>query len=162
MPRDRGKNIARQQRRQMERMGASGPEPPSSSTLIARHSTFWAGPLPHPSVLKEYSFIKDGPERLFRSYERQAVHRQKIENRDSWTEAFQRIYGPISATIVGLGGIAAGTYLITSGHSITGLSALIGTLAMLAAAVQGAKRSMGGSEDEAPAEQREMFDPSRT
>jgi uncharacterized membrane protein len=160
MPEDRNK-LTRQQRRQLERKGVLPKEPPSSSEQIIAHqqSYSWSGPLPPPSILQQYGFIKNGPERLFRLAEQQAKHRRKIENRDSWTEAYQRIMGSTAPLLVGLAGMAGGVFLIYSNNDVSGFITLIGTLAVLVAAVSGKAVQQKQRENEATAEaQRELFE----
>jgi uncharacterized membrane protein len=118
----RSKKLDKQQRRAVEREQAS-PGPPSSSapslptTRYERreYSLEWRYPLPPPGVLQQYDFIKDGPERLLRMWERQATHRQKIENRGSLTESFQRVFGSVAAAMLGLGGLGTCALLVYHG-----------------------------------------------
>lgn len=148
--------LTRQQRREMERKGVLPKEPPSSSEHVLQlQSISWSGPLPPPDALRQYGFIKDGPERILRMAEQQARHRQKIENRDSLTEGFQRMFGPVAALILGLGGIGGAVYLLDQGHGIGGFATLIGTLAILVGAMQGTKKP--SEKDNAGAGQGELF-----
>lgn len=161
---NRSKKLAQRERRAMERRAGlpSNPSPPLSHSAAEyserSFSLEWRYHLPPPGVLQGYNFIKNGPDRLLRLVERQAKHRQKVENRDSWTETFQRLWGTVSATLIGLAGLGGGVWLIDRDHSVTGLAALIGTLATLAAAVQNAKKPPPAAPKDDP---EPMADPER-
>lgn len=163
---DPDRRLTRQQRRELERKGAlpkqESPLSPSPQLIAQKRSVSWSGPLPPPGILQQYNVIKDGPERVFRMAEQQAKHRRKIENRDSWTETFQRVFGSISGAAIGLVGLGGGIWLLDRGHGIGGFSALIMSVALLVSAVQGAKRETPPQSEEASAspEQPDLFEES--
>lgn len=72
--------------------------------------------------------------------ELQAAHRRRLENRDSWSEALQRIGGLASASFMGLGGIGGGVFLIHTGHDVSGLATLLVALGTLIASFRGVKK----------------------
>lgn len=138
---DRSKKLTRQQRRAIERRerAESPPSPSVAPTSFREFSLEWRYPLPPPNLLQQYGFIKDGPDRLLRLWERQAKHRQKLENRDSWTEGFQRIFGSIAGFLMGIMGLAAGFYLIYQGKEVSGFISLILPLSILLSVIQRTK-----------------------
>ncbi len=154
---DQRKKITRQQRRDFERKHLAGDssDPPSAHQpqLIRQDvSVEWRYYLPPPGLLRQYDFIEEGPERLLRLAEQQAKHRRKIENRSSWTEAFQRVWGSVSATGIAVGGVGGGIYLMTEGHGISGFAAFVTGLAILVSAVQGVRSARKSAEEPPPAE----------
>jgi uncharacterized membrane protein len=158
---DQRKKLSRQRRRAVERSLLERSERDPPPQRIQEVSLQWRYHLPPPGLLQEYSFIKNGPDRLLRMAEQQARHRRKIENRDSWTEAFQRVFGSISGFLIGAGGISAGTFLIHSGNDVTGFITLISTLGVLITALQSARAGkIRGQNEPPPPEQRELFDQS--
>lgn len=133
--------LARQEARAVARQ-ASQPVAPSrmqppnqprgnTSVLFEKQSLF-IGPLPSPETVEEYAaLIPDAPERLFGMWERQAAHRQKIENRSSIIEAIMRIIGQFGALgIVGGAGWLAYT-LAMAGKDMGGVVALAGGIATI-------------------------------
>jgi uncharacterized membrane protein len=138
---DRSKKLTRQQRRAVERKEHAPSPPPSSvsTTSFREFSLEWRYPLPPPGLLQQYGFIKQGPDRLLKLWERQAKHRQKLENRDSWTEAFQRIFGSIAGFVMGIAGLAGGFYLILQGKEVSGFISLLFPLSILLSVIQRTK-----------------------
>lgn len=142
------KKLSRQQRRGLDRTYAN--QLPSSQTegtgaqqqwnlhasMVQVSQVSWPSYLPPPEVLQRYGFIKNGPERFLRMVERQQKHRHKIENRSSWTEAFQRVVGSIGGVVIGLSGLAVGGGLIYTDHGLAGFAAFFSALTVLVAAVQ--------------------------
>ncbi len=103
----------------------------------------WSGPLPPPEILSGYDqAVSDGAERVFRMAEGQSEHRRRIENRASWTESFLRIAGWASATVIGIIAVGGSLYLIYEGRTISGLAALLMSVAVLVSAFQGQKRRL--------------------
>jgi uncharacterized membrane protein len=143
---DQSKKLARQQRRAMERQVADPSPPVPSATYRREFSLEWRYPLPPPSLLEQYGFIKDAPDRILKLWERQARHRQKLENRDSWTEAFQRIFGSIAGFLIGIAGMAGAFYLILQGKPISGFVSLIFPMSVLLSVIQRTKPPTNNSE----------------
>ncbi len=163
---DRSKKLGKQRRRAVEKEQAS-PGPPSSSTPSSstryerrEYSLEWRYPLPPPGVLQQYGFIKNGPERLLRMWERQATHRQKIENRGSLTESFQRIFGSVAAAMLGLGGLGTCAFLVYHGKPVTGLVSLILPLAVMLSVIQ--RTRPPALADPSPSEPKQEPDPNQT
>lgn len=109
----------------------------------------WSGPLPPPEILGGYDqVVSDGAERVFRMAEGQSEHRRRIENRASWTETFLRIAGWASATGIGIIAVGGSLYLIYEGRTISGLAALLMSVAVLVGAFQGQKRRLQQKSDQ--------------
>lgn len=140
-----GRNKGNHQRgRKLERHSqvSADPVPPyAQGGIVESIEVKWNYPIPPPQILQEYGFIKDGPERFLKLAEDQAKHRQRLEDRDSRGENFQRVLGTFSGMLVGLAGVGGGIFLIQQGNDISGFVTLIGTLAVLVAAVQGPRRT---------------------
>ena len=96
--------------------------------LIERHTSF-SGPLPPPTVLKEYDAIMPGlGERLVQMAEREQHHRHATDNRI--IGLYER--GQWFGFFLGLFGLAIGSYLVYIGAEIGGITTLllsIGTIA---------------------------------
>lgn len=102
--------------------------------MVAFQQSVHIGPLPAPETLREYAeIIPSSPERILGMWERQGAHRQKLENRDSWSEVATRILGLLSAVAIVSGFGYMGYLLITAGHDGAGFTALVASLAGLAA-----------------------------
>jgi uncharacterized membrane protein len=161
---DTRKKLSRQRRRAIEReqrpsLQDSPPLSRGGTPIVeSSFSVQWRYHLPPPALLQQYDFIKNGPERLLRMVEDQAQHRRKLENRDSWTESFQRVWGTLSGTLIGVLGVAGGVYLIREGNDISGFVTLIGTLVGLVAVIQGTKpkESDGKAQGATPRTQLEL------
>jgi uncharacterized membrane protein len=141
------KEISKRDERALERQSEDALQGPSSGRRDLRglrgitvQAFSWRGPLPPPDVLEEYGFIKGGPERLLNLVERQVEHRMKLENRESLSEAFQRVWGGISATLIAVAGMGVGGWLMYTDHAVTGLAALFLPLSTLAAVAAGRRR----------------------
>lgn len=142
----RGKHLRKRQRLAPEAEQPS-PDPPSSSTSSSSTTRYerrefsleWRYPLPPPGVLQQYDFLENGAERLVRMWEQQADHRQKIENRESLTESFQRVFGSVAAAVLGLGGLGSCAFLVYHGKPVTGLVSLILPLAVMVSVIQRTK-----------------------
>lgn len=98
-------------------------------------ASFYSGPVPEPEMMERFEHISPGSaDRMWRMAEKQMDHRHYVERRRTDTEAFQRIGGLISATLLGLVVSVGGLWLIDRGHSIAGYSTLIGAAAVFAGA----------------------------
>ena len=94
----------------------------------------FSGPLPPPSMLSQYNQIVPGAaERIIAMAERQAQHRQNIENKVIDSDIGNSRLGLHYGLIIGLAAVIGGTICILSGHEIagsiiggTGLTGLVG------------------------------------
>lgn len=92
----------------------------------------YSGPLPPPEVLERFDrIVPGGAERIFKQFETQSAHRQKIESKVVASNAFVQIFGAISAFLLGLLAIGGGLYLVHEGRSIVGFGAFFMALASL-------------------------------
>jgi hypothetical protein len=105
---ERGKKVRRTDRREVtteDHPPDDLPPSPSQPGIYERQEIVeWRWHIPPPQVLRGYDFIEDGPERLLRMAERQARHRQKLENRHSWSETIQRVTGTLAPPVIALVG----------------------------------------------------------
>lgn len=86
----------------------------------------FAGPIPSPEAVAAYKRIDPSfPGRFLKMAEDQNQHRIKVENRDSWTEAVQRIGSFVMASLVTLAFVYLGVMLVLAGRDVEGIVALI-------------------------------------
>jgi len=80
-----------------------------------------SGPLPDPESLISYnSVIPDGANRIMTMAEKQQDHRMAMEMMVVGSHNFQSKLGQIFGLIIGLFGIACGTFLAFNGHTTVG------------------------------------------
>jgi uncharacterized membrane protein len=110
---------------------ASGEIPPEQARLL---QLFYArieertsiGPIPPPEVLREYEEVLPGlADRIMTMAEKQAGHRQGLENKITTHNAEREKGSHRSTTVVLVVAILCGTGLIATGYSVEGLVALI-------------------------------------
>ena len=82
----------------------------------------FSGPLPPPGILHAYDeVVQEGAERIMSMAEDEQDHRHEIErgylSLTKWGQRF--------GFLIGFGALISGTYLIATGHSVSGLIALI-------------------------------------
>jgi uncharacterized membrane protein len=97
-----------------------------------RHVQSFAGPIPPPKILEEYNRILPGAaDRILAMAEKQAAHRQFLEQTviksDKWRSYLGLFLAFFVAVIFGVGGI----YLILKDHSADGLVAMLTPLTVL-------------------------------
>ena len=91
-----------------------------------------AGPLPHPSVLEQYDHVvPGGAERIFKQFEVQAEHRQKIELAVIRSNTFAQRLGSVSAAAIGFMGVGGGLFLVHEGRGLEGFAAFVTALGSL-------------------------------
>ncbi len=95
----------------------------------------YLGPLPPPSQLAQYEqIVPGGAERIFKRFESQSENRQKLESSVVHADNFVQILGAITASIIGIVGVAGGLFLVYAGHNLEGFSAFLLALSTLSAA----------------------------
>jgi uncharacterized membrane protein len=104
-----------------------------TSELSIERATFeFSGPLPPPELLKSYNEAFPGcAERVVAMAERQSRHRQELERLVVEANCQAQRRGQYFAFILALIVITGGVYLLASGKSIEGFSAIILALASL-------------------------------
>jgi len=90
-----------------------------SFTLIQEKSH--SGPLPEAETLIKYnSVIPNGADRIMKMAENQQAHRMNIESKIIESQSSQSKLGQIFGLIIGIVGIASGTYLASIGETTVG------------------------------------------
>jgi len=113
----------------------------SNSISTVRQSVSFSGPLPPPGLLAQYNdVIPNGAERLMVMAEKQSAHRESLEAKVVAGNVASQARGSHYAFIICLVTIIGGFVLIGMGKNIYGISAVIGSLATLAAVFVVAKR----------------------
>ena len=93
----------------------------------------YAGPLPHPSHLKQFEEIQAGAaDRIIKMAEQQAAHRQEMESRIVRSNLKLEAKGQWFAFGITLAIVGGGFYVISQGYSTAGLVPMIGAIATLA------------------------------
>lgn len=78
---------------------------------------FFAGPLPHPDILKKYNEVfPSAAERIVAQAEAQTAHRIKIEEKVVQSEIVKSYLGLIFAFVIGVIGVGGGIYLAALGN----------------------------------------------
>ena len=103
-------------------------------TQAKMHAEHFSGPLPHPSLLKQYDEVHPGfAERIIAMAEKQAKHRQDLESRVIDSDIRNSRLGLHYGLIIGLCAVIGGSVCIILGHQIggsiiggTGLTGLVG------------------------------------
>ena len=101
---------------------------------VSKQMSF-SGPIPPPQFLEKYNEIFPGAaEIIIKMAKEQAEHRQALEKTVIHSDIRNSLLGLVFGLIIGLSGLAAGTFLIISGYQTTGaiigggtLSGLVGT-----------------------------------
>ena len=92
----------------------------------------FSGPLPPPSLLRQYDDIVPGAaERIITMAEQQAAHRQRLERQVVGTDNVKSVLGTAFAFIVALVGLGLSFWAAIDGHPEFGTILGVGTLASL-------------------------------
>lgn len=98
--------------------------------LQAFGATFFSGPLPHPKILSQYKDVfPECPQRIVELAEVQAEHRRYIERKDLEAGIFTERLGLILAFLVVSIGLVGSILLLYNDKPVTGLVALLSSLA---------------------------------
>ncbi|QQR78310.1 MAG: DUF2335 domain-containing protein [Candidatus Moraniibacteriota bacterium] len=105
---------------------------PEQGVVTERRLEMYAGPLPHPDLLKRYrEIVPDAPERILRMAEKQNEHRIEIEKKVISGNIWNERLGLIAGFSVCLYALYLGTQILMSGHEGYGFSAILSALASL-------------------------------
>jgi uncharacterized membrane protein len=83
-------------------------------------------------MLAKYNeIIPDGAERIVAMAERQSAHRQSLEKRVVNSNTRNELLGQIFGFVISMTVVVGGFVLISQGKNVTGISAVLGSLAAL-------------------------------
>lgn len=100
---------------------------------VIREQSFFAGPLPHPSILKQYEDIVPGAaDRIIKQAEQQTNHRIQLENKVIDADLRRADCGLWAGLAVALVSIIGGGGLILAGHDTAGTAIATATVVSLA------------------------------
>ncbi len=104
-----------------------------NNTIITRHQEiFFAGPLPHPDILKKFDEVFPGAaEIIIKMANSQATHRQELEKKAINSDICNSRLGLWFGFIIGITGIILGAFIVYMGQVIAGSVISFGTLASL-------------------------------
>lgn len=127
------------------RVESPSPEGPADRQNPPVAAAAFQGPIPPPSILRGYDeIIPDGAERIMTMAEDEQDHRHDLEKRQ--VGLFER--GQWFAFILGLVTIGCGTYLLATGHDVTGFGTLlIGLGSIVSSLLFGNQTSSDASDD---------------
>ncbi len=109
----------------------------------------YAGPLPHPDVLRGFEEVVPGSaQRIVIQFEQQSEHRRSMESTVIRSNTFSQRVGTVSASLIGLAGVSGGLWLTHEGKGVEGLSSMFGTLAALVGAYFYNRRQQDRERDE--------------
>ena len=81
-----------------------------------RELSVWQGPLPPPAVLQGYKdLLPDGPDRVFKQWERETEHRQKLERRRQSLPFWDRVLARGTALVFAFACLAVIAYVASIG-----------------------------------------------
>jgi uncharacterized membrane protein len=102
----------------------------------------FSGPLPHPTILKQYDeVLPGGAERIVAMAERQSAHRQQLEKMVVESNCRNERSGTILGFVICMTTIGGGFYLILRGMDSGGIAAIVSSLAgLIFAFVYGKKK----------------------
>lgn len=90
------------------------------------------GPIPPPAILENYNaIIPNGAERIMAMAEKQAEHRQILENKVISSDILNSRLGLVFGLTIGLAGLACGTICILNGYAVVGAFLSGGTIVSL-------------------------------
>ena len=96
--------------------------------------TAYSGPLPPPEVLARFERLYPGSAKLIiDDFLSESLQRREAERHFLRSTIFRHNLGAVSASLLGLIGVAGGLWLAYVGRSLSGLSSVLGTLATLLA-----------------------------
>ena len=110
----------------------------NNHNIIVQQEQF-SGPLPHPSILKQYNdIVPDAAERILKKFEAQSEHRQFLEKTVVRADIKKSYIGMILGALIALVTIVGGFYLALQGIAVGGIfTALTGLGYLVALFVKG-------------------------
>lgn len=109
---------------------------PLTSASIQKIEERYSGPIPPSAEFERYNNTLPGAaDRILKMSERQQAFDHNINYREQWFYYISKYFAQFIVLIIALAAIASGTYLIISGHSVTGIGILITALATFAGTV---------------------------
>lgn len=101
---------------------------PSLQNVTVSQELF-AGPLPHPDILRGYNEIVPGAAKMILDkFEAQTDHRRKLEGRVVTANIWQAFVGQLFAFVILLALIGSGSFLIYKGRDIGGLVSIVSAI----------------------------------
>lgn len=102
------------------------PQVQEETTKQVFEQSFYAGPIPHPEMLKQFNEVDvTFAERLFKMAEKQNEEQIAIKKRISISNALFPILGQVFTFLLGLSGIVAGFILAIKGFSPAAITAIL-------------------------------------
>lgn len=115
------------------------------ATLLAVAKRF-SGPLPPPEALEHYErVLPGGAERIIAMAEREQKHRHGVEQRTSRVGAWIGPVGLVFAFLLAALALGGSIWLISNGHSVSGLVIAISEVIALSWAFISARSRQGGT-----------------
>lgn len=105
-------------------------QPDHPKVIQQSKSIHFSGPIPPPDILERYDQISPGSaERILAMAEQEAEHTSKIESTLVQQRGREVFLGQIFGFSIGIISIAAGAYIVISGHPVSG--AVIGSVGVV-------------------------------
>lgn len=135
--------------------GAPGTKKVNRVPRISRQVAAFSGPIPPPEFLRGYEDVLRGAaDRILAMAERQAAHRQGLENRRLDAANLTERTGQFLAFLIAMLAIGDGIYLVSIGKDGGGLTAIIAALASLVGIFFWGQRSKPPTSSSRPPEPR--------
>ena len=117
--------------------------------LVAVQRESYAGPIPHPSILRQFNeIIPNGADRIMSMSEKQTSHRIDMERNVITANNRDSFIGLIIAGILGVSGIFLGAWLFAIGNNFGGAALTGGTLfSLVSTFITGTKRDKKDLDD---------------
>ena len=95
--------------------------PDEERQVVLERLEIYQGDLPHPDILEGYNRLyPDAAKRIIENGIAESEHRRKMEDKYLSGNIAAHKFGPVLGFIVALAIITSGTFLIFTGHAITG------------------------------------------
>ena len=133
------------QRIQATPINRNSVSPQNGAVAVAQVTTqIHQGPLPAPESLEKYDNVCPGAaNRIIAMAENQSAHRQRMETIVIKGGARNATFGLVAGFLLGVFGIACGTWLISIDKSIQGFITMLGSIGSLAGVfIYGKERSI--------------------
>ncbi len=141
-------NASRQRGPQLDQPGSFVVEPGEPTTVDATtrrvtvSSVAYSGPIPPPSMLREYEDVCPGSAKLLiENFDRQSKHRQSLESRHQWHSQARSWGGLASGTLLGIGSLLLAAFMSYNGQSLVSAATFISAVAALCGTFYYGRRS---------------------